>query len=48
VLFFVSGGVDSSVAYKLCADALGEDRVHGVYVDTGFMRKNESVEVMSA
>ena len=23
VLFFVSGGVDSSVAYKLCADALG-------------------------
>ncbi len=48
VLFFVSGGVDSSVAYKLCADALGEDRVHGVYVDTGFMRKNESAEVMSA
>jgi GMP synthase (glutamine-hydrolysing) len=48
VLFFVSGGVDSSVAYKLCADALGEDRVHGVYVDTGFMRKNESDEVMSA
>jgi GMP synthase (glutamine-hydrolysing) len=48
VLFFVSGGVDSSVAYKLCADALGQDRVHGVYVDTGFMRKNESVDVMSA
>jgi len=48
VLFFVSGGVDSSVAYKLCADALGEDRVHGVYVDTGFMRKNESADVMSA
>jgi GMP synthase (glutamine-hydrolysing) len=48
VLFFVSGGVDSSVAYKLCADALGEDRVHGVYVDTGFMRKDESADVMSA
>jgi GMP synthase (glutamine-hydrolysing) len=48
VLFFVSGGVDSSVAYKLCADALGEDRVHGVYVDTGFMRKHESADVMSA
>ncbi|HEV3217152.1 MAG TPA: glutamine-hydrolyzing GMP synthase [Vicinamibacterales bacterium] len=48
VLFFVSGGVDSSVAYKLCADALGQDRVHGVYVDTGFMRKNESEEVMGA
>jgi GMP synthase (glutamine-hydrolysing) len=48
VLFFVSGGVDSSVAYKLCADALGQDRVHGVYVDTGFMRKNESADVMTA
>jgi len=48
VLFFVSGGVDSSVAYKLCADALGQERVHGVYVDTGFMRKNESADVMTA
>ena len=48
VLFFVSGGVDSTVAYKLCADALGQDRVHGVYVDTGFMRKNESIDVMAA
>ena len=48
VLFFVSGGVDSSVAFKLCADALGADRVHGVYVDTGFMRKNESADVMVA
>ena len=48
VLFFVSGGVDSSVAYKLCSDALGADRVHGVYVDTGFMRKNESADVMAA
>ncbi len=48
VLFFVSGGVDSSVAYKLCADALGQSRVHGVYVDTGFMRKDESADVMGA
>jgi GMP synthase (glutamine-hydrolysing) len=48
VLFFVSGGVDSTVAYKLCADALGHDRVHGIYVDTGFMRKDESAEVMAA
>ena len=48
VLFFVSGGVDSSVAYKLCQDALGPERVRGVYVDTGFMRKNESVDVMTA
>jgi GMP synthase (glutamine-hydrolysing) len=48
VLFFVSGGVDSTVAYKLCQDALGPERVHGVYVDTGFMRKDESVDVMTA
>ena len=48
VLFFVSGGVDSTVAYKLCQDALGYERVHGVYVDTGFMRKNESADVMTA
>ena len=48
LLFFVSGGVDSTVAYKLCQDALGPQRVHGVYVDTGFMRKNESVDVMAA
>jgi GMP synthase (glutamine-hydrolysing) len=48
VLFFVSGGVDSTVAFKLCQDALGADRVHGVYVDTGFMRKNESTDVMTA
>ena len=48
ILFFVSGGVDSTVAYKLCADAIGEDRLHGVYVDTGFMRKNESDAVMAA
>lgn len=47
VLFFVSGGVDSSVAYKLCADALGEDRLHGIYVNTGFMRKDESEAVMA-
>jgi GMP synthase (glutamine-hydrolysing) len=48
VLFFVSGGVDSTVAYKLCADALGQERVHGVYVDTGFMRQDESNDVMAA
>ena len=38
VLFFVSGGVDSSVAFALCAAALGPQRVEGVFVDTGFMR----------
>jgi GMP synthase (glutamine-hydrolysing) len=42
VFFFVSGGVDSTVAFTLCARALGEDRVRGVYVDTGLMRAGET------
>lgn len=45
VLFFVSGGVDSSVAYRLCVEALGADRVHGVFVDTGLLRQGEAGEV---
>ena len=42
VFFFVSGGVDSSVAFALCRRALGGDRVRGVYVDTGLMREGET------
>ncbi|HWB97930.1 MAG TPA: hypothetical protein VG672_14545, partial [Bryobacteraceae bacterium] len=42
VFFFVSGGVDSTVAYTLCLRALGPDRVRGVYVDTGLMREGET------
>lgn len=42
VFFFVSGGVDSSVAYTLCLRALGHDRVRGIYVDTGLMREGET------
>ena len=42
VFFFVSGGVDSSVAYTLCNRALGAARVRGVYVDTGLMRDGET------
>lgn len=42
IFFFVSGGVDSTVAYTLCLRALGEDRVHGAYVDTGLMRQDET------
>jgi GMP synthase (glutamine-hydrolysing) len=42
VFFFVSGGVDSTVAYTLCLRALGPERVYGIYVDTGLMRKNET------
>ncbi|MBM3773840.1 MAG: glutamine-hydrolyzing GMP synthase [Acidobacteria bacterium] len=42
VFFFVSGGVDSTVAFTLCVRALGRDRVRGVYVDTGLMREGET------
>jgi GMP synthase (glutamine-hydrolysing) len=42
VFFFVSGGVDSTVAYTLCLRALGTDRVFGIYVDTGLMREHET------
>jgi GMP synthase (glutamine-hydrolysing) len=42
IFFFVSGGVDSTVAFMLCLDALGSERVRGVYVDTGLMRDGET------
>jgi GMP synthase (glutamine-hydrolysing) len=42
VFFFVSGGVDSTVAYTLCLRALGPERVYGIYVDTGLMREGET------
>ena len=42
IFFFVSGGVDSTVAYTLCLKALGPDRVHGTYVDSGLMREGET------
>jgi len=38
----LSGGVDSTVAFSLCLQALGADRVRGVYVDTGLMRAGET------
>ncbi|MFL6351783.1 MAG: glutamine-hydrolyzing GMP synthase [Bryobacteraceae bacterium] len=42
VFFFVSGGVDSTVAYTLCLRTLGPNRVYGIYVDTGLMREGET------
>jgi GMP synthase (glutamine-hydrolysing) len=45
VFFFVSGGVDSTVAYTLCLRALGAGRVFGIYVDTGLMRQGETAYV---
>jgi GMP synthase (glutamine-hydrolysing) len=42
VFFLISGGVDSTVAFYLCARALGPDRVLGLYVDTGLMRESDA------
>jgi GMP synthase (glutamine-hydrolysing) len=45
VFFLVSGGVDSTVAFALCAQALGKGRVKALYVDTGFMRKRDRADI---
>ena len=47
MFFFVSGGVDSTVAFALCARVLPHDRVLGVYVDTGLMREGETAELLA-
>ncbi|MFA5799538.1 MAG: glutamine-hydrolyzing GMP synthase [Candidatus Peribacteraceae bacterium] len=48
VFMLVSGGVDSTVAFTLLNKVLGKDRVQGLLVDTGLMRKNEVKEVIAA
>lgn len=47
VLLALSGGVDSSVAAALLAEAVG-DQLTCVFVDHGFMRKDEGDEVEAA
>ncbi len=44
VMIGVSGGVDSLVAATLLHEAIG-DRLYCVFIDTGLLRKNESLEV---
>ena len=48
VLLFLSGGVDSTITFALLNKALGQDRVLGLHIDNGFMRKNESANVKEA
>ncbi|MBQ3670804.1 MAG: glutamine-hydrolyzing GMP synthase [Treponema sp.] len=48
VLLFLSGGVDSTVAFALLNKALGQERVLGLHIDNGFMRKDESKNVEKA
>lgn len=45
VLLLISGGVDSTVTGGILLNALPPEQVHLMYIDTGLMRKNESVEV---
>ena len=47
VLLALSGGVDSSVAAALLAKAVGP-QLTCIFVDHGFMRKNEGDEVEAA
>ncbi|MBF0353294.1 MAG: glutamine-hydrolyzing GMP synthase [SAR324 cluster bacterium] len=46
VLMFLSGGVDSSVAFALLNHALGHEKVLGLLIDNGFLRKNEAQKIM--
>ncbi len=45
VFLFVSGGVDSTVAFVLLTKALGPDRVYGLHIDNGFLRLGEMERV---
>ncbi|KQC05481.1 MAG: hypothetical protein APR54_08250 [Candidatus Cloacimonas sp. SDB] len=46
LVLLLSGGVDSLVALELCIQTVGKENVYSIHVDTGFMRKNESKEIM--
>lgn len=46
MVLLLSGGVDSLVALELCIRAVGNENVFSIHVDTGFMRQNESKEIM--
>jgi len=48
VFMLISGGVDSTVAYKLIQKAIGAKRTYGLFVDTGLIRKHEREEVEEA
>ncbi len=48
VMLFLSGGVDSTVTFALLNKALGTERVLGLHIDNGFMRKDESLKIAEA
>jgi len=46
IFLLVSGGVDSVVTYALLEKALGPDRVYGLHIDNGLMRKDETKQIV--
>jgi GMP synthase (glutamine-hydrolysing) len=46
VFLLASGGVDSTVAAVIIGKAVGSDRLHLLHIDNGFMRKDESAQVL--
>ena len=48
VLMFLSGGVDSSVAFALLNEALSKERVLGLFIDNGFLRLNEAEQILQS
>lgn len=46
VIMALSGGVDSTVAATLISKAIGE-RLHGIFVDNGVLRKDEFEQVLN-
>ena len=46
VLMFLSGGVDSSVAFALLNEALSKEKVLGLFIDNGFLRLNEAEQIL--
>jgi GMP synthase (glutamine-hydrolysing) len=46
VIMALSGGVDSTVAATLISRAIG-DRLHGIFVDNGVLRKDEFEQVLN-
>jgi GMP synthase (glutamine-hydrolysing) len=45
VVMAISGGVDSTVAGEILKRAIG-DKLHGIFVDNGLLRKNEFQDVL--
>jgi len=45
VFLLVSGGIDSTVCFALLNKVLGKERVYGLHIDNGFLRKHESKNI---